>query len=362
MPDQHQYVKISRQYYCLQQNPIALAWFLCFRSKSLQLRHTFGKKKVMRTVKALVQHQLHLQKSRTVLELPFYGNLCLKVHRGYRIFNYRRNTVVRMFDPEVDPAIVASEIEGVRSAGQLDCAPNVLRWNGKERWYEEDLVMGHPAYFNPRSGSAAFFEIYHQDVAPCLEGMILLQAPLTEGLRDYVDVLTHSFERIAYEPELDADKINSIRRFVESVIARLWLERDRQIDLVFSHGDFSLPNILRTRDGIRVIDWESAGRRSVLFDLHNYFFTELYYKRATTDLLLEIEEAISSLQSRLASKAPGIARTLCLSAQMYRWLYYVERILVLLDRELSDKVLDVILRSIEVFNRYEEAMAKQDLA
>jgi hypothetical protein len=272
------------------------------------------------------------------------------------VFNYRRNTVVRIFNADVDPAIVASEIEGVRSASQLDCAPNVLRWNFKERWYEEDLVMGHPAYFNARSGSAAFFEIYHQDIAPCLERMTLLQASLTKGLGNYVDELTHRFESIAFEPQLDTDKINAIRRFVESVIERLRLEGDGQVDLVFSHGDFSLANILRTRDGIRVIDWESAGRRSVLSDLYNYFFTESYYKRATTTLVSEIDEAILFLQSRLASKAPGIARTLRHSAQMYRWLYYFERILVLLDRELSNKVLDVALRSMEVFSRYEEAI------
>lgn len=110
-----------------------------------------------------------------------------------------------------------------------------------------------------------------------------------------------------------------------------------------------------------VIDWESAGRRSTLFDLYNYFFTEIYYGRATTNLISEINEAISSLQSRLASKAPDIARTLPPLGQMYRRLYYFERVLMLLERELSGERLDVILRSIQVFNRYEEAVANDRL-
>ena len=111
-----------------------------------------------------------------------------------------------------------------------------------------------------------------------------------------------------------------------------------------------------------VIDWESAGRRSALFDLYNYFFTESYYGRITTDLTSEISEAISSLQSRLTSKAPSIASSLCSLAGVYCRLYTLERVLALLERELSDDLLDVILRSIEVFARYEKAKARQDNA
>jgi hypothetical protein len=131
---------------------------------------------------------------------------------------------------------------------------------------------------------------------------------------------------------------------------------DPGVDMVFSHGDFSLRNMLMTKEGIRVIDWESAGRRSVLFDLYNYFFTESYYGRIATNLVSEISEAISSLQSRIRSKAPDIAENLSSLTPMYRRLYYLERILVMLEREMSDDLLDVILRSIQVFKRYEEAL------
>ena len=60
-----------------------------------------------------------------------------------------------------------------------------------------------------------------------------------------------------------------------------------KINLVFSHGDYSLVNILRTKNGIKVIDWEGAAFRNPLYDLYNFFFTEIYYKRAKANLVME---------------------------------------------------------------------------
>lgn len=361
MPARYQYVQINRPYYCLQQNPVVLAWFLYFKNESLRLRSLkLEKRQALNAVGTLVQHQLNLRNNKSVLELPVYGNLCLPVHRGYRVFDFRRKIVIRTFAAEVDTAIVASEIEGVRDASLLDFAPTVQRWNVEQRWYEEDFVIGYRSRVIPQSESGAVLRIYRQDAALCIERMILLHTPLSVNIGEYVNKIMDILEdgRLS-RPGLDVRKANTIRGFVESVAERLRLEGSGQINLVFSHGDFSLRNILRAKDGITVIDWESAGRRSVLFDLYNYFFTESYYKRITTNLISEINEAISSLQFRLTSKAPDIARTLPSLARTYCRLYYLERVLMLLERELSSDLLDVILRSIAVFNRYEEAITSE---
>jgi choline/ethanolamine kinase len=354
MPRQYQYVEANGRYYSLRQNPIALAWFLLLKNRPLGIRRRLGKRVAVRTVGTLIQHQLCPWTNRSVLELPVYGHLGLKVHRGYRLFDYRRNAVARVIDPDVDPAVVAAEIKGAQSASRLDFAPKVLRWNVQERWYEEDFVSGHIAHSSIKSESEVF-EIYRRDIAPCLEKMILLQDPLTVDLAARIDEISIVFEdgRLS-RPELDAKRVNSIRDFVGSTIEQLGVEENRHIRLVFSHGDLALRNILRTRDGITVIDWESAGHRSVLFDLYNYFFAALYYEQITTNPVPEINRAIASLQSRLAAKAPDIARDLPSLARVYRRLYYVERLSVLLEREMSNDLLDVILRSIDVFNRYEK--------
>ena len=359
MSTQYQYIKINRPYFCLRQNPVVLAWFLCLQNKSLCLGSLgLDRRKAISAVSTLVRCQLRLRSDDSVLDLPVYGNLCLRVHRGYKVFDFRRRTVARVFAPEIATDIVVSELERVRNAALLDFAPKVRRWNIEERWYEEDFVIGYSCHSVSRPEPAPFLETYHRNVAPCIERMILLQAPLSTNLHEYVDRITNTLKdgRLSRQ-RLDARKINTIKGFIESITKRLRLEENCQIDLVFSHGDFSLVNILRTEKGIMVIDWESASRRSTLFDLYNFFLTELYYKRATTNLVSEINEAISVLQSHLTLSAPDTARTLPSLAEVYRRLYYFERVFMLLEREMSDKILDVILRSIEVFNRYEETIA-----
>ena len=84
--------------------------------------------------------------------------------------------------------------------------------------------------------------------------------------------------------ELDVNKVNFIERFVESVAKRMITKEKTQIDLVCSHGDFSLVNILKSKNGIKVIDWEGLDLRNPLFDFYNYFFTELYYNRPIENL------------------------------------------------------------------------------
>jgi thiamine kinase-like enzyme len=355
MSAQYEYINIFGKYYCLQQNPVALAWFLYFKNKSLKLLPSFQKLKVSRVIKRFIEHRLQLRDNRSVLVLSIFGNLCLRVHRGYRLFNYGQNTVIRIIDPDVDTAIVTREIEAVRQASEFDFAPRIFRWNIEEGWYEEELLNGYLSYGIPKSDSAALSKMYYQDIAPCIEQMILFQPPIKTTVSARINECLEVWQdaRLS-EPELDTSRVYQVQQFTESVIKQLYLNPDRQITLVLSHGDFSLRNMLSTRKGLRVIDWESLAHRSVLFDLYNCFFTELYYRRVSTNLVAEINDAISSLQLRIMSKSPELATALTGSAQMYRRLYYIERICTLVDRKLNNELLDVILRSIEVFHRYEE--------
>lgn len=354
MPAQYKYIKINGRYYTLKQNPVTLAWFLYFNNKSFQLRSGPKKNCVLRTVIKLILHQLHLRNDATVLDVSACGNLCLRVHRGYKVFHFHRKTVTKIISLEINQSAVLNEMEAVRNAAQLDFAPNVLRWDITNRWYEEDLISGYPCYPADKSEAGGFLKIFHRHILPCLEQMILLHPPKTIDLMEHVNkTITVMQDRKLSNPKLDDNKILHVRNYLKSIVDRLAHKGNLQIYLVFSHGDYSLVNILKTKDGIMVIDWEGAGFRNPLFDLHNYFLTELYYKRATTSLIPEVNEAISSLQLRLTAKSVELAETLETLAPIYRRLYYLERICMLLDRELNNKLLDVVLRSIAVFSRYE---------
>ncbi len=93
------YIKINKEYYQLKQNPLILAWFLILSGSSLQLR--FGKKKnpVINCVLKLILHQLRLRKHANAISVSASGNLCLRVHRGFKIFDFRRKILVFFSTP-----------------------------------------------------------------------------------------------------------------------------------------------------------------------------------------------------------------------------------------------------------------------
>jgi hypothetical protein len=226
-----------------------------------------------------------------VLELPFYGNLCLRVHRGYKVFSFKRKTVIKIFDEKVNPYYVDSEIDAARKASSLDFAPKIRNWNIHDRWYEEEFVNGSLCYSNSGSDSAVTHGIFQREIAPCLEEMILLQKPILVDIQEYADRLTKIIaERKVSTTLINKAKLASINHFIEFTTKLLYFE-EIKIPLVFSHGDFSLVNILNTKNGKKIIDWEGAGARNPLYDLYNFFLTELYYKRAAKSLVAEIKEA-----------------------------------------------------------------------
>lgn len=256
-----------------------------------------------------------------------------------------------------DDADVANEIESVRAAGALDFAPRVLHWNLAERWYAEELIIGSPFYAKPRVKTNVFSKIFDRDIAPCLEKMILWQQPQTIEMNKYVNQLVKMIrERQREAVPINGDKAERIAEFMNASANLALKNPNGLISLVFSHGDFSLVNILNTANGIKVIDWEGAAKRNPLYDLYNYFFTESYYERATLNMVPEVTNAIKSVQTRLESTSPDIAATLTASADIYRWLYYLERIGMLLQRDLNNHILAVIMRSIEVFDTWEEIL------
>jgi hypothetical protein len=278
------------------------------------------------------------------------------VHRGFKIFNFRDKKVTKIFSKNEKYDNIVKEIQAVRWASKLEFAPKIDQSDTEKRWYEEEFIIGKPCYYlGTTSETKAFQNIYPKHVVPCLEKMILLKRPLFVKTKDYV----HRTAKILSDPKLKTKEINNSRltlilNFISNLKEQICNEGNFKIPLVFSHGDFSLVNILKTKTGIKVIDWEAASIRNPLNDLYNYFFTELYYKRAVNGLAQDVENAILILQKRLCVRAPELWKNLVELSEFYRRLYYLERICLLLERKLTDKVIDVILRSIEIFKYYEK--------
>jgi thiamine kinase-like enzyme len=280
--------------------------------------------------------------------------MCLRVHRGYKCFNFNRRTVIKSIKAEVRPDQVASEIAAVRKASFLSFAPKISNWNIDDRWYQEDFINGRLCHLNSGLNTAVTSDMVEREIGPIFEQMILLQKAEVVDINEYTNRLKKTiFKRMASTNLMDKANLAIINRFVQLTIELICFKKIK-IPLVFSHGDFSMVNILNTKFGKRVIDWEGASLRNPLYDLYNFFLTELYYGRAAQNSVTAIKEAILVLQSRLKSKVPSITRNFMEDFSIHRRLYYVERICFLSKRELNKNVIKVIFRSIDIFKLYEK--------
>ena len=361
---QYPYARVGKRYVCLQQNLLSYIWLFFIKPQSLPLTMLRFHNRNRRTaLKMLLRSNITSQTN--LLKLPVFGQIGIEVHRGYRTFDLQKKTSSKVFKPEISPDIVAAEIEAIRMAGTLEFAPALHTWEPTARWYEEALISGQPGYQLPNHTAENLLQIFQETFTHYLKEILLLQPPITIALDNYLaEILIILSDPRLRAPDLDAVQVETISQYVTAVTEDLRAYRAIQIRLTFSHGDFSFVNTIQTPDSFKVIDWESASFRTPLNDLYNFFITELYYERVktATGLVPEIEAAINALVCALKGEDEGSTSFMddvLQWPQVYRRLYYVERIKMLLERELSNSVLRVILRSIEMFDNYEEAIGQR---
>jgi hypothetical protein len=252
-----------------------------------------------------------------------------------------------------------NEVERVRITNQFDFAPKIVRWDDKRGWYEEELVDGTISYQSLNCNSSALLKMFKQEIAPRLVKMILLQPPLETTVGAIIIRCNKIWQnnRSIFQ-RIDKSAFDSIEDFFLHNIAKLSESAEQPVYRIITHGDFSLRNMLNTKKGLMVIDWEGIAHRSVLFDFYNFFLTELYYNRTSTDLILETRKGIICLKENLKDKKFEGANHFIILANVYRSLYYVERICMLIERGLNKKILEVIYRSMQIFSEYEKAFLK----
>ncbi len=384
----YQYIKmpnVEKHYFCLQQNILVLAWVLFFKKNSLsavvkpELNMGFSPKASVRQIRSylgLIRSNLRIliafmgykhQRSKTelVVELPRYGQICLFVHKGYKVFDFHKKVVMKVFDQDIDPSVIQEEIDLLLQISKFDFAPSIRKWNVEERWYEEELLQGTlDASYNPLD-SENVLPKFHDHVVQRLKTLILFQEPKAINAVTYLTDMTTIIpdSRLATQ-ESTMQEFKSTANFVDLIVGQFRREGDCPILLVFTHGDLVPANMLNTKHGMKIIDWEGAGYRSALFDFYSYFFNQVSWREVPVNVLVaEIEGGLPMCISELTQQALEISRSLITLEKFYRWTFYVEMICRLVDRAMTDKNLPMIkyLRNYtNAFIRYEEFLSQKD--
>ncbi|HNP61913.1 MAG TPA: phosphotransferase [Nitrospirales bacterium] len=376
-----QYIKIpneNKRFFCLQQNILVLAWMLFFIKDSLtpivrpdsqisrvgllikQMHSYLGF--VKRNVSCLSffgGYKLQLLSRQGVVELPCYGQICVPIHKGYKVFDFHRGIAIKVFDHDVNASAIRDEIEKLKVVSKIEFASSIKKWSIEERWYEEEYVNGALDSSYKPLDSVALLEKFFNEIIQYLTHLILFQKPISKNAVEHaLDRNRELRSKLSSKPTFTGSEHQRITLFIDSIMNRLQTEGNCPIFLVFAHGDFVPANMLNTQHGMKIIDWEGAGYWSALFDFYSYFFYRPACREVPVSMLgSEVMKALPMFISKLTEHAPEVSSSLKAQEKTYRWIFYIEMIYRLVDRQMTDTNLDVmhyIQEYIKAFNLYEE--------
>ena len=349
MPSEYPYIAMAGEYYCGRQKILSLIWILLFKADRLSL-NVLGiqRRHILALLKAV------LRRPARTLTLPVSGHLCIPVNNGHKVFDFTRLTTTKVFSPGIDPSFISAEIDCAREASRLSFTPTLHEVDADTRWYAESFAPGGRGDKNARSDPYTLFKSsLCKNLAEIIQAKPLNIIPASRHLSDIRDTLGHLLGNSSFDDSLCAQ----VSQFIRQIADKVEDHGDSEICLSFTHGDFAFVNFIYGEKSITVIDWETARYRSLLHDMHNYYFTELYYERIPSLHRNELDLATEQLSQCLARDAMQSINTLTNNEDLYRRFYFLERIQMLMEREPSLNLRGVILRSIEMFNRFENPLS-----
>ena len=304
--------------------------------------------------RAIIKDRLRLGDAGNVVELPAFGHIAMAVHRGYKVFDFKRASVTKVFAPGTDSEDAKLEIDANRHSSEIKAAPRFIEEDPGHAWYREEYICGEHAT-DPAQRSGKDVREYYPAVADCLLDLVGSRPP------KLVDTLAHielhadtSFRSRWLAAGQDERQLDEIVRYIEEIAG--WLRKHAkpdQIQLVPSHGDFSLVNTIVTDSGLRFIDWEGLAYGGLYNDLVHFLFVERYYGRIGERFTDEMADFVSRYSEAAANRYPELRSSVDLDFAFARRLYYLERISLLLRRSISSNLCNVIIKSIATFRAYD---------
>jgi len=303
-----------------------------------------------KAIQIVARDKLGLLSSTRQVVLPVFGQIAMQVHGGYKIFDFNRLEVSKSFSRETTSQEASREIAAGTQVSGIAAAPRFLAADPELRWYKEEYICGvHAADPVYRSGKSV--ADFYPDVEDCLADLASCESALSMATLSHIDRLADlSFRASWLESGVESADIDAIEAYAQQL--RDWLaahSQQDQIQLVLTHGDFSLVNAIATETGLRFIDWEGIARGGLFSDVFNFLFVERYYGRADANFLKHLSFYIDSYREHVVSRHPGLKEAANLDRTFARRLYYLERLNLLLQRKASENLHSVVHKSIEMF-------------
>lgn len=346
----HVFNRLKDNLYINLNRPIDVIWQVVIRYESNNVGSLdIRRDQRLRIIKDIIRNMLG--RNRGTINFPVPGTLALAVHQGFKIFNYRGGSVSKVFDNTVPKNKIHTEVEAAKSASRLHFSPNFITENIDQKFYMEELVIGQLAKRSTRINMGLYKDLYNSHIVDYLVQMIGTDQDNNCRIGDILRTLSASIND-DYFLGLEATfpTLTEVRNFFSDICNDLGKLADNKVIKCYSHGDFSLENVIVSNHEVKVIDWEGAESRSILNDFYNYFFTEMYFQRmeVSVDIVLS---AASKLTDHLDNSM--VTRSINSNLDVYRKLFYLERTKTLLERNVNERVVNVIMKSVSLFKAYE---------
>ena len=352
---EYRYRRIGKYLVCLDQSIFVALRTLGFGYSKFQLESLgISRSRAWRAVVIVARSRVGQVDPDRCSYLPVFGHFAMQVHRGFKVFNFTRAEVTKVFDQNISMQAAEAEVAACQTASAVSAAPNYLMADPHTAWFTEELICGTHATDIVSLGSSYYLSFY-ADVEECLIELVRCQDPVLIEASVHIDGLADERYRDRW---LDAgtslQDVDRITTYLGGL--REWLIGNAgpgALQLILTHGDFSLVNAISTERGLRFIDWEGIGPGSLYSDLFNFMFTEHYYGRTSSNFTTEVDSIFRKFQDAILSGCPQMSDAASLPPVFSRRLYYLERLRLLLDRDVSTNLLGVICKSIAMFEDFD---------
>lgn len=345
---------------CSVKNALQTFWlgYSRFGIDSLGVSRAIAKK----IIKVIILGKIRPADPAQVISLPVSAILGMQVHHGYKMFDFEKNEVTKVFSQDYSTAKAGAEIQAAKQASSVIAAPRFIEAEANSRWFTEEYIAGTHATTLVTRGSSDFQQFY-ADAEKCLldlqSSMPVVDRPVDQHLKYLVETPFHDRWLTAGAP---ASEIDEIARYQQSL--RSWIMDDTDnetLQLVATHGDFSLVNAIVTREGLRFIDWESVSPGGVFTDIYNFAIVERYYGRTSSNWSDEMRALLERFRSVVGSLRSDLTDSIEMSDRLARRIYYLERLRFLVDRDVTTNLRQVTQKTIELFRQIDVDMRDSTL-
>ena len=286
--------------------------------------------------------------------LPVFGHIAMRVHRGFKVFDFNKLEVTKVFDQGTPSDTATQELAASKQASEVGAAPSYIAEDPGLAWYREEYVCGVHAT-DPEFRAGAEILDFYPDVERCLLDLVSCKPAI------HVNAVAHinrhadiSFRDRWLKAGLDLKEVDEIVTYVERI--QQWLldqPKPDQLRLVLTHGDFSLVNAISTGAGLRFIDWEGVAPGGLYSDILHFLFVEKYYDRASASFAKDMSAFIEKYRKSIQARFPELCQAAEIDITFARRQYYLERLSLLLDRDVSSNLCKVVSKSIAMFRDFD---------